>query len=67
MAAQRVRNLSDEDIYSVIAYLRSQPAVAHETPPPNPSFLAVAMAGANMLPLLPGAAPAMHTYLSSLQ
>lgn len=57
MSAQRVRNLSDEDIYSVIAYIRSQPAVQHETPPPNPSFLAVAMAGANMLPLLPGAAP----------
>ncbi len=57
MSAQRVRNLSDEDIYSVIAYIRSQPAVQHETPPPRPSFLTVAMAGANMLPLLPGMAP----------
>ena len=37
MSAQRVRNLSDEDIYSVIAYIRSQPPVQHETPPPNPS------------------------------
>jgi mono/diheme cytochrome c family protein len=56
MSAQRVRNLSDEDIYSVIAYIRSQPAVPHETPPPRPSFLTVALAGANMLPLLPGMA-----------
>lgn len=57
MSAQRVRNLSDEDIYSVIAYIRSQPAVQHETPPPNPSFLTTVMAGANMLPVLPGMAP----------
>lgn len=57
MSAQRVRNLSDEDIYSVIAYIRSQQPVQHETPPPAPSFLTVAMAGANMLPLLPGLAP----------
>jgi len=57
MSAQRVRNLGDEDIYSVIAYIRSQPPVQHETPPPRPSFLTVAMAGANMLPLLPGMAP----------
>lgn len=56
MSAQRMRNLSDEDIYAVIAYIRSQPPVRHETPPPNPSFLTVAMAGANMLPLLPGMA-----------
>jgi mono/diheme cytochrome c family protein len=57
MSAQRVRYLSDEDIYALIAYIRSQPAVQHETPPPAPSFLTVAMAGANMLPLLPGMAP----------
>ena len=57
MSAQRVRNLSNEDIYAVIAYIRSQPPVQHETPPPRPSFLTVVMAGANMLPLLPGMAP----------
>jgi mono/diheme cytochrome c family protein len=56
MSAQRVRNLSDEDLMSVIAYLRSQPPVQNETPPPAPSFLTVALAGANMLPLLPGMA-----------
>jgi mono/diheme cytochrome c family protein len=57
MSAQRVRYLSDDDIYSVIAYIRSQPPVENETPPVRPSFLTVVMAGANMLPLLPGMAP----------
>jgi mono/diheme cytochrome c family protein len=57
MSAQRVRNLSDEDIYSLIAFIRSQPPVENETPPPNPSFLAAILAGANQLPLLPGMAP----------
>lgn len=57
MSAQRVRNLSDDDLVSVIAFLRSQQPVHNETPPPAPSFLAVMLAGANMLPLLPGMAP----------
>jgi mono/diheme cytochrome c family protein len=57
MSSQRVRNLSDEDIQAVIAYLRSQPAVQHETPPPKPSFLAVMFAGAGLLPYLPDMAP----------
>lgn len=57
MSAQRARNLSDEDIYSVIAFIRSQPPVNNPTPPPNPSFLAAILAGANQLPLLPGMAP----------
>lgn len=57
MSAQRMRNLSDDDIESLIAYLRSQPAVSHETPPPRPSYLALMLAGAGMLPTLPGLAP----------
>jgi mono/diheme cytochrome c family protein len=57
MSAQRARNLSDEDIMSVIAYIRSQPPVQHETPPPRPSYLAVMFAGAGMLPYLPDMAP----------
>jgi mono/diheme cytochrome c family protein len=56
MSSQGVRNLSDDDIQSVIAYIRSQPAVQNETPPPNPSFLAAVMSGAGMLPS-PGSAP----------
>jgi mono/diheme cytochrome c family protein len=56
MSAQRVRNLSDDDLESVIAYLRH-----NETPPPRPSFLTVVLAGASMLPLLPGmAAETIH-------
>jgi len=50
MAAQAVGFLSDEDIHAVIAYIRSQPPVQNETPPPNPSFLAAVMSGAGMLP-----------------
>jgi mono/diheme cytochrome c family protein len=57
MSAQRVRNLTDEDIEAVIAYIRSQAPVQHETPPERPSFLTVAMAGASMLPTLPDMAP----------
>ena len=57
MSAQRVRNMSDEDLRSVIAYIRTQPPVQNPTPPPNPSFLAAVMAGAGMLPLLPGLPP----------
>lgn len=57
MSAQRSRNLSDEDIRSVIAYLRSQPPVQNETPLPNPNFLAMVMTGAGMVPSLPGMAP----------
>lgn len=57
MSAQRARNLSDADLEAVIAYIRSQPPVQHETPPVRPSFLTVVMAGAGMLPLLEGMPP----------
>jgi mono/diheme cytochrome c family protein len=56
MSAQAVGFLSDEDLQSVIAYLRSQPPVENLTPPPNPSFLAAVMSGAGMLPKRPEAA-----------
>jgi len=49
MPAQNLRNLSDEDVQSVVAYLRSQPAVQHETPPTNPSLLAVILTGAGIV------------------
>ena len=57
MSAQRTRNLSDTDLESVIAYIRSMPPVQRETPPPRPSFLTTVMAGAGMLPLLEGMPP----------
>ena len=52
MSNFRGRNLSDEDIQSVIAYLRSQPAVTSEIvkPPDQPSLLGLIMLGAGMLP-----------------
>ncbi len=52
MSSVPVRNLSDEDIQAVIAYLRSQPAVEQQTPnpPDQPSFLAVVMLGAGLVP-----------------
>jgi mono/diheme cytochrome c family protein len=52
MSGARGRHLSDEDIQSVIAYLRSQPAVAHETQMPPNQFnpLALLLIGAGVIP-----------------
>jgi mono/diheme cytochrome c family protein len=52
MSTARMRYLSDEDIQAVIAYLRSQPAVEHETqdPPDQPNLLAALLGGAGMIP-----------------
>ena len=57
MSSQRARYMSDEDLYSVIAYLRSQPAVQNETSLPKPSYLAVVFDGVGMVPFLPELAP----------
>jgi cytochrome c2 len=52
MSTTRGRNLSDEDLMAVIAYLHSQPAVTSETLDPldQPNLLAVVMLGAGLLP-----------------
>jgi len=52
MSAVPVRNLSNQDIEAVIAFLRSQPAVENQTPdPPDQlSFLGLVLFGAGMLP-----------------
>jgi len=52
MSNFRGRNLSDDDLQALIAYLRSQPAVASEIvdPPDQPSILGFIMLGAGMLP-----------------
>jgi mono/diheme cytochrome c family protein len=52
MGVVRVRNMSDEDLHAVIAFLRSQPAVENDVPMPldQPNFLAAVMGGAGMLP-----------------
>jgi mono/diheme cytochrome c family protein len=57
MTAQGGRLLSDEDIESVIAFLRTQPAVVNETKPERLSMLALAMAGMNMVPMVDTLAP----------
>lgn len=57
MSSQRARYMSDEDLYSVIAYLRSQPPVQNETSLPKPSYLAVVLDGVGMVPFLPDLAP----------
>ncbi|HEU4995378.1 MAG TPA: c-type cytochrome [Gemmatimonadaceae bacterium] len=57
MSTQGVRNLSDDDIKSVIAFIRSQAPVQHETPGPRLTYLAAVMAGAGLLPFNPGMAP----------
>jgi mono/diheme cytochrome c family protein len=52
MSNFRGRNLSDEDVHALIAYLRSQPAVTTEIvdPPDQPNLLGFIMLGAGMLP-----------------
>lgn len=52
MSNIRARNLSDEDIEAVIAYLRNQPPAGELTqnPPDQPSLLGIIMFGAGMLP-----------------
>ena len=52
MSYVRARYMSDEDLQAVIAYLRSQPAVANETqdPPDRVNLLALFLNGAGMLP-----------------
>jgi mono/diheme cytochrome c family protein len=57
MSAQRARYMSDEDLMSVIAYLRSQPPVPYETSEPKPNYLAIVMDGAGMIPTQPDNAP----------
>jgi mono/diheme cytochrome c family protein len=57
MSGQGVRLLSDDDIESVIAFLRSQPAVVNETKPEKLSMLSIVMAGVNMVPMVDELAP----------
>ena len=50
MSALSTRNLSDDDLQAVIAYLRSQPAVANEIPENNPNLLFAIFLGAGLVP-----------------
>lgn len=53
MGTVNVRYMSDEDLYSVIAFLRSQTPVekVNQTPADRLNYLAMVMVGAGMLPL----------------
>jgi mono/diheme cytochrome c family protein len=55
MGAVRARNMSDEDLHAIIAYLRSQPAAGEVTPAPpdRPNLLAVIMLALNLVPSEP--------------
>jgi mono/diheme cytochrome c family protein len=55
MSNVRSRNPSDEDTLAIIAYLRSQPSVPHDTPQPSdqPNLLAFIMGGAGLAPESP--------------
>ena len=52
MSGARGRHLSDDDIEAVIAYLRSEPAAANDTPVPldQPNALALILLGAGVIP-----------------
>jgi mono/diheme cytochrome c family protein len=51
MPTENLRNLSDEDVAALIAFLRSQPAVQHETPAIAPSPLLAFFFGAGIVPV----------------
>jgi mono/diheme cytochrome c family protein len=52
MSSVRARNMSDEDILALIAFLRNQPAIPNDTPypPDRPNLLALIMSGAGLIP-----------------
>jgi mono/diheme cytochrome c family protein len=51
MPVSALRNLSDEDVQAVIAYLRTQPAVQNQPPKSQPSLLLAVFLGAGLFPL----------------
>jgi mono/diheme cytochrome c family protein len=55
MSSIGTRFLSDEDLQAVIAYLRSQPPIANNTPLPadRPNLLGAIFMGAGLIPQLP--------------
>jgi mono/diheme cytochrome c family protein len=50
MPSDAFHHLSDADAQSMVAYLRSQPAVAHATPPRDLSLMAMLLIGAGLFP-----------------
>ncbi len=50
MPSDAFHHLSDTDVQAVVAFLRSQPAVNHSTPPRDISLLGLAIVGAGLFP-----------------
>jgi mono/diheme cytochrome c family protein len=50
MPSHNLKNLSDEDVQALVAYLRSQPAVSTPTPEHNVMFLGVMLIGSGQFP-----------------
>src|SRR5712692_429671 len=50
MPSDTLHNLSDEDVAAVVAALRAQPPVQHDTPPRNLSLLITVLIGAGLFP-----------------
>ncbi len=51
MPSENYRYLSDQDVQSVVAYLRSQPAISKDSPPRSLKPLGAMLVGAGMFPL----------------
>jgi mono/diheme cytochrome c family protein len=65
MPTNVLRNLSDEDVASIVAFLRSQPAVEKETPPFTPSPLLAFFFGAGLAEF--GSPPMTETIIAPLK
>jgi mono/diheme cytochrome c family protein len=48
MPSQNFRKMPDEDVAAIIAYLRTQPSLEHETPPLRPNVLGYVLIGTGL-------------------
>lgn len=51
MPSDQYRGMSDEDVQALVSYLRSQPAVARQTPPRSLNLLGAMIVGAGVFPI----------------
>jgi mono/diheme cytochrome c family protein len=79
MPSDTFHNIGDADVQALVAYLRSQPAVQHDTPPRDISILGTILVGAGLFPTAaqppitqpvvapePGPTPAYGEYLVNI-
>ena len=62
MPSSMFRNLSDEDVHAIVAYLRSQPAVGPDTPPRSLNVLGAILV--NLFPVLEAQPPVAEPVLA---